>query len=55
MTAPMLLEIEALSTQFFSEDNVVRAVDGVTFAIAQGGRSGWLANRAAARASPRCR
>jgi peptide/nickel transport system ATP-binding protein len=29
-----LLEVEALHTQFFSEDSVTRAVDGISFAIA---------------------
>ncbi|HEX5328161.1 MAG TPA: ABC transporter ATP-binding protein [Acetobacteraceae bacterium] len=35
MTAS-LLEVEALSTQFFGETSVTRAVDGVSFAIAPG-------------------
>ena len=49
-------DVEALSTQFVSEDGVLRAVDGVELRPSRPARrSAWSANPAAARASPRCR
>ena len=45
-----LLEVKGLKTYFYTEDGVVRAVDGVNFEVYPGEVLGLVGNRVAARA-----
>ena len=43
-----LLEVNDLRTHFFTREGVVRAVDGISFAVERGRRSASSASRVAA-------
>ena len=49
-----LLDIRGLRTQFFTDDGLARAVDGVSYSLEEGKPSALLGNQAVGRVSQLC-